>query len=84
MEFKVGDLIRLKKTHPDGGIFPAVGMILKVYSSKPLIFLNNQKMNDMWLEQEDIEKSTVYDIIYEGVIEEAVLAEWLAPWLENI
>ena len=49
-----------------------------------LIFLNNQKMNDMWLEQEDIEKSTVYDIIYEGVIEEAVLAEWLAPWLENI
>ena len=84
MQFKEGDLIQLKKTYPKGEVFPAIGMVLRAYESEPLIFLNNKKMNEMWLEDEDTKGNIVYDIIYEGVVEEAVLAEWLTPWVMDI
>ena len=84
MGFKEGDLIKLKKSSSMDETYSAVGLILRVYKSKPLIFLNDKKMNDQWLEEEDIQSGTVYDIIYEGIVEEAVLEDWLTHFADNI
>jgi hypothetical protein len=60
------------------GGYPA--LILKAYISQPRIFLSNKKLNKLWLEDEDDESGWVYDILIDGVVDEAVMAEWLLPF----
>jgi len=58
-----------------------LALVLKAYISQPRIFLSNKKINKLWLEEEDDDSGWVYDILIDGVIDEAVTAEWLTPVL---
>jgi hypothetical protein len=82
MKYSVGDLVKIVKSSGDGDSYDEPGLIVRVYESTPKIFLYNEEENRRWLEDEDIGPGTVYDIIYNGVVEEAVLAEWISPWTE--
>lgn len=87
MEYQVGDLVWLASACRDGLHHGPPAMVLAVYIDEPRIFLYNDVANRHYLEAEDIGVGRVYDILYNGEIEYAVLGEWLEPlgdWLEPL
>lgn len=80
MKFKQGDLVWLASAFEGERHYGPPALVIKAYISQPKIFLTNPKMNRMWLEQEDVGEGWVYDILFDGVIDEAVLAEWILPF----
>tara|TARA_A100001011_G_scaffold141421_1_gene149496 strand:+ start:995 stop:1246 length:252 start_codon:yes stop_codon:yes gene_type:complete len=78
MEFNVGDLVWVTSACSGDKIGPPA-IIINSYEDLPKIFMNNENANAHWLETEDIGVGRVYDLLYEGQIEEAVLGEWLKP-----
>jgi len=80
MEFKIGDLVSIVSSQSRSVTYSPPALIIKAYTSPPKIFIHNKKMNKLWLEEEDISPGPVYDIMYQGIVEEAVLEEWLVPW----
>ena len=63
--------------------YDEAGIILRIYESVPKIFPYNDEANRKWLEGMNIGVCTVYDIVYKGAVEEAVLAEWITPWKDQ-
>jgi hypothetical protein len=85
MRFKVGDLVFIVSSLSESVIYHPPALIIRTYEADPKIFLNNKEMNTEWLEEEDIGVGQVYDIFHRGIVEEAVLEEWLEPFvLEKI
>jgi hypothetical protein len=84
MEFKVGELVWVASAFNNEKYCGPAAIILAAYEDLPKIFLHNEKANQVWLEEEDIGISRVYDILYEGQIEVAVSAEWLVQFDESI
>lgn len=80
MKFKQGDLVWLASAFEGEHRKGSPALIINAYISQPKIFLSNPKMNRMWLEQEDLGEGWVYDILFEGNVDEAVLAEWILPF----
>jgi len=80
MKFHVGDLVRIVSSNDSSICCGHPAVVIRVYKADPKIFLHNEKENRKWLEDEGISSEIVYDIIYEGEIEEAVRAEWLRPF----
>jgi hypothetical protein len=84
LEFNVGDLVWLASACRDGYYHSPPAIILAAYVDTPKIFVYNEAANARFLEAEDIGAGRVYDILYNGEIEYAVLGEWLEPlgdWL---
>lgn len=80
MKFNIGELVWIASAI-NGNIFcgpPAI--IIAAYKDYPKIFLHNEAANRHFLEEEDIGVGWVYDVMYEGRIEEAVLEEWLVEF----
>lgn len=82
MNFKKGELVLVASVFEGADHSSKPALILKAYISQPRIFLNNKKFNKLWLEEEDTETGWVYDILIDGSIDEAVMAEWLIPFTE--
>jgi len=80
MKFNVGELVWVASAFEGARHHEPPAIIIKAYISQPKIVLNNKKENKLWLEQEDIGVGWVYDIMLNGHIDEAVLAEWLIPF----
>jgi len=83
MKFSIGQLVWISSAF-DGSMFcgpPAI--VISAYKDYPKIFLHNEAANRHWLEEEDIGVGWVYDVLYEGRIEEAVLEEWLVPFTQK-
>jgi len=83
MKFSVGQLVWLTSAF-DGSVYigpPAI--VVAAYRDFPKIFLHNEAANRHLLEEEDIGVGWVYDLMYEGRIEEAVLEEWLTPYTKK-
>ncbi len=83
MKFSIGQLVWVSSAF-DGTVFlgpPAIVVAARL--ATPKIFLHNEAENRKWLEEEDISAGWVYDIMYEGQIEEAVLEEWLVPFKQK-
>ena len=80
MEFKVGELVWLASAINKGQYCGPPAVVIAAYEDLPRIFLYNEKANKHWLEAEDIEFGSVYDILYEGRIEVAVSEEWLVAF----
>lgn len=81
--FNVGELVWITSAL-DGNVFcgpPAI--IIAAYEDYPKIFLHNEAANRQLLEEEDVGLGWVYDVMYEGRIEEAVLEEWLIKFKEK-
>tara|TARA_B100000131_G_scaffold305808_1_gene332195 strand:+ start:2025 stop:2351 length:327 start_codon:yes stop_codon:yes gene_type:complete len=83
MEFKVGDLVWIASAFEGSLPHGNPALILNAYISQPKIFLNHPKSNRLWLEEEDIGEGWVYDILIDGTVDVAVLAEWLLPFSVN-
>ena len=81
MQFKVGDLVSIVSSINQGVHYKPPALIIDAYEGEPKIFLSNEKMNKLWLEEEDLGPGRVYDILYRGDVEEAVCEEWLRSWL---
>lgn len=84
-EYSVGELVWLTSACKDGLHHGPPAVVLAAYIDKPKIFLYNEEANLRFLEEEDIGVGWVYDILHNGIIEYAVLGEWLEPlgdWLE--
>ena len=85
MQFEVGDLVWLSSACKDGYYHGPPAIVLAAYRDKPKIFLCNPAANNHMLEDEDLGAGIVYDILWNGEIEIAVLGEWLEPmgdWLQ--
>jgi|2_EtaG_2_1085320.scaffolds.fasta_scaffold126436_1 hypothetical protein len=82
MRFKVGDIVRVISSLNSDVCYGPPALIVKVYLSYPKIFLYNEEENRRWLQAENAGKEWVYDIMYRGGVEEAVLGEWLRLWKE--
>ena len=80
MKYKVGDLIKIVKSSGSGECYEIAGLVIKKYMSIPKIILNNPGENRRWLAEEGIKTCIVYDILYMGIIEEAILPEWIERW----
>jgi hypothetical protein len=80
MRFKVGELVAIVNPLNSNVRYKPPALIVSAYEGEPKIFLNNEKMNKRWLEEEDLSPGRVYDIFYQGEIEEAVCEEWLRPY----
>jgi hypothetical protein len=80
MEFKVGDLVWIASAFEGTSFHSEPAVIVSVYVDLPRVFLYNKEANAKWLEAEDIGVGIVYDILYNGHIEEAVLGEWLVAF----
>jgi hypothetical protein len=80
MKFKIGDLVSIVSSQSRSVTYDPPALIIKAYISQPKIFLHNKKMNKLWLEEEDIGVGAVYDIMHQGIVEEAILEEWLISW----
>jgi hypothetical protein len=80
MKFKVGDLVWVASAFEGDQYHEPPALIIDAYISQPKIVLNNPKENRLWCEQEDLGAGWVYDIMFNGIIDEAVLAEWLIPF----
>tara|TARA_Y100000816_G_C25960571_1_gene501283 strand:- start:393 stop:656 length:264 start_codon:yes stop_codon:yes gene_type:complete len=79
MTFNIGDLVRIVSSHNSDVFYGPPAVVIRKYRADPKIFLHNEKENRKWVEEEGIVSEVVYDIMYEGEIEEAVRAEWLRP-----
>tara|TARA_R110001583_G_scaffold31043_10_gene106650 strand:- start:434 stop:682 length:249 start_codon:yes stop_codon:yes gene_type:complete len=80
MKFKIGDLVSIISSQSRSVTYNPPALIVNAYISQPKIFLHNKKINKLWLEEEDIGQGAVYDIMHQGIVEEAVLEEWLTCW----
>jgi len=79
MKYKVGDLVWLASVFEGAVHEGQTALIISAYISQPKIILNDKKNNKLWLEDEDVGDGWVYDILFEGSIDESILAEWLLP-----
>jgi|TARA_B110000196_G_scaffold280477_1_gene260686 hypothetical protein len=88
LEYNVGDLVWLASAcREDGYYYSPPAIILATYIDIPRIFVYNEVINKHLLEAEDVGPGRVYDILYNGEIEYAVLGEWLEPlgdWLAKL
>lgn len=80
MKFNIGDLVWIASAFEGSQHHEPPALIIDAYISQPKIVLNDPRANRLWLEQEDIGTGWVYDIMIDGYIDEAVLAEWLIPF----
>ena len=80
MRFKVGDLVSIVSAMDLAVHYKPHAIIIDAYVGEPKIFLNSEKINKQWLEEEDLGPGRVYDIFYRGVVEEAVCEEWLRSY----
>ena len=80
MKYKTGDLVWIASAFEGVKHHEPPALIIRVYISQPKIFLNNPRVNKLGLEEEDVGSGWVYDILIDGVIDEAVLTEWLIPF----
>ena len=80
MSFKVGELVTIVSSMNSNIHYKPPALIVNAYEGEPKIFLNNEKMNKQWLEEEDLGPGRMYDIFYRGAVEEAVCEEWLRPY----
>ena len=83
MEYKVGDLVLLASAVNNKKYHSSAALVIAAYQDQPRIFLHNKEANRKWLEDEDVEAGWVYDIIYDGHIEVAVMGEWLVPFKKS-
>ena len=80
MKYKKGDLVWVTSAFEGVKHHDPPALVIRAYISQPKIVLHNKKENKLWLEQEDIGTGWVYDILVNGYVDEAVLAEWLIPF----
>jgi len=83
MKFKIGEFVWLASAFDGKKYCGQPAVVIAVYEDLPRVFLHNEKANLRWLEEEDIEVGSVYDILYEGRIEIAVSGEWLVAFNET-
>jgi len=80
MKYKEGDLVWVASAFEGVKHHEPPALIIRVYISQPKIFLSNPRENKLWLEEVDTGSGRVYDILINGMIDEAVLTEWLLPF----
>jgi hypothetical protein len=80
VKFKPGDLVWISTPYGGAEVYEPPALIIDCYKDVPRVFLHNESENKRWLEEEDIGVGWVYDIVYKGSLETAVLGEWLRPW----
>tara|TARA_R110001583_G_scaffold35638_1_gene118399 strand:- start:418 stop:666 length:249 start_codon:yes stop_codon:yes gene_type:complete len=81
MSFKIGELVTIVSPINSSIHYKPPALIVDAYEGEPKIFLKNEKMGKCCLEEEDLGPGRVYDIFYQGSVEEAVCEEWLRSWL---
>ena len=81
MKFNVGDLVWIVSACKDGMVYEPPAIILSVYEDIPKIFPYNKDENKKWTQSEGIGITTVYDILHNKNVENAVMAEWLRPFV---
>ena len=79
MRFKKGDLVRIVSSINSSVCYGPPAVIIRGYIGDPKILLYNEEENRKWVVDDGIHSREVYDIMYKGKIEEAVLGEWLEP-----
>jgi hypothetical protein len=80
MKYKEGDLVWVASAFEGVEHHDAPALVIRAYISQPKIFLSNPRENKLWLEEEDVGSGWVYDIFINGMVDEAVLTEWLIPF----
>ena len=74
--FEVGQLVWILSSDESGEIMPNQSpvLVLQKYTGVPQAFPFNNKANEDFVGSK---KSTIYDILCEGIIERAIDEEWL-------